>query len=106
MGDGGGLDEVGLEGPVELAVFVTVREFIEVALVDLVLGHAFLSKHPGILRHSFHEFHISVRLGKERSRIRLFVEETEQLVFFHSHDLLDALSALVECVDVLFHGRP
>ena len=106
MGDGGGLDEVSLKSPVELAVFVTIREFIEVALVDLVLGHTFLSQHPGILRHSLHEFHISFRFWKKRSRIRLFIEETEQLVFLHRHDLLDAFAALVECVDVLFHGSP
>ena len=104
VSDRGRLNKVGLEDSVELAVFVAFREFLQIKQIDLVLGHAFLPQHPGIFRHPFHGFQISVRLRKGWSSVRLFIEETEQIGFFHCQDFLDALAALVEGVDVLFHG--
>lgn len=41
-------------------------------------------------------------LGK--GKVRLLVEEAEQIGFVHRQDLLDGLAALVEGGDVLLHG--
>ena len=43
-------------------------------------------------------------LGK--GRVRLLVEEAEQIGLVHRQDLLEGLAALVEGGDVLLHGVP
>ena len=106
VGDGCGLDEVHLEDPEELAFHIAVRILLPVPLVDHSLRHALLPQHPGVFRHQVHKLHIPGRLRLGRVGGRLLVEQAEEFRLVHSHDLLDGLSAQVECADVLFHGVP
>ena len=77
----GGLDEIVLKDSVELGTHVSIRIFLAVQLEDHLFGYSFLPKHPGIFRHPFHEFFISVGSGNRRMLVRILVEEVEKRGF-------------------------
>ena len=99
-----GLDEVGLDDPVELAALVPVREFLDVHFIETLLRHSFPPQKPDVFRHPLDELVVTVRLDLVVGSV--FLKEAQEIVFIHREDLLNGLPALVERVDVLLHGVP
>ena len=99
-----GLDDVGSEDATEATPRIAVREVFQVLLIDFELSHALLPEHARVLRHPGHHVVVTARLGLVVDGILL--EEGKECCFVHGEDLFDGLPALVEDVDVLFHGVP
>ena len=98
------LNQVRPQDAAEAAARIPLREILEVLLVHFEFRHSPFAEHPGILRHLGHRFVIAGRMGLVAGRVLL--EESHELGFVHSEDILDGLTTHVEDGDVLFHGVP